>query len=191
MVILCRVWRGKAVLQINKLSHYLLRKWCGGDFLGINKGCCRRAGAWADLTVRIFPESQEGNKQGLKIVAQTVAHIFPRSSVYSSCPPPAGGEVASALWKQPPENIRRCYVCASITRHGTVILPVPLKTWQDTGFWVIQDNVFLIKFRLEMFMFLLEREGQGAWIREGREIKEGGREGGKGVRGTEWVFCGN
>ena len=36
-------------------------------------------------------------------------------------------------------------------------------------------------------MFLLEREGQGAWVREGKENKEGG----KGVRGTEWVFCGN
>ena len=33
-------------------------------------------------------------------------------------------------------------------------------------------------------MFLLEREGQGAWVREGKENK-------KGVRGTEWVFCGN
>ena len=38
--------------------------------------------------------------------------------------------------------------------------------------------MFLIKFRLEMFMFLLEREGQGAWVREGKENKEGG----KGVR---------
>jgi len=36
-------------------------------------------------------------------------------------------------------------------------------------------------------MFLLEREGQGAWVRKGKENKEGGREG----RGTEWVFCGN
>ena len=37
--------------------------------------------------------------------------------------------------------------------------------------------MFLIKFRLEMFMFLLEREGQGAWVREGKENKEGGKGG--------------
>ena len=50
------------------------------------------------------------------------------------CAHPAGGEGASAL---PPENscsIRRCCVCASVTRHGTGTLPVKPRTWQDTAF---------------------------------------------------------
>ena len=34
-------------------------------------------------------------------------------------------------------------------------------------------------------MFLLEREGQGAWVGEGKENKEGGR-GGRGTTGILW-----
>ena len=36
-----------------------------------------------------------------------------------------------------------------------------------------------------MIMFLLEREGQGAWVREGKENTEGGR-GGRGTTGILW-----
>ena len=65
------------------LGHYLLRKEWEGTWRGFpgNKEGVLRAGECSEHTVRTCRESWEGNKQGLKIVAQTVGRMLPMSSI--------------------------------------------------------------------------------------------------------------